>query len=176
MQIADLCPNLEIINIDEITFLSDESFIYFISKTKHRLRRFWLDGESLTDKSFSVLGTLHRLELLSISFSDNMRSKGLEAISKLSNLEWLKIRRGSSLLSSDFVSAFSEQKLEKLIFLDLSECACLSDLGLMIIAKNCPNLATLNLNWCWELTDVSLKMVVKNCRFMINLNLCGVVK
>lgn len=175
-QIADSCPNLEMINVDEIDYLDDDSFIYFISKTKSRLKQFWLDGESLSDKSFAVFGDLQKLELLSISFADNMGSKGLKSISRLSNLEWLKIRRGTSLLASDFFLAFSESKLRKLICLDLSECETLTDYGLMTISKNCPTLATLNLCWCWELTDASLKMVVKNCKLMINLNLCGVVK
>jgi len=175
-QIADCCPNLEMINVDEINYLDDDSFIYFISKTRNKLKQFWLDGESLSDKSFSVFGDLQKLELLSISFADSMGSKGLKSISRLSNLEWLKIRRGSSLLASDFFLAFSENKLSKLICLDLSECSTLTDYGLMTISKNCPTLATLNLCWCWELTDTSLKLVVKSCRFIINLNLCGVVK
>jgi len=174
--IADGCPSLEIINIDEVNYLSDDSFIYFISKTKDRLLQFVIDGESLTDKSFSAFGDLRKLQLLSISFADNMGSEGLLAISKLSNLEYLQIRRGYDLRPLDFVRTFDNKRLEKLLFLNLSECSKLSDLSLMTIAMNCPKLATLTLAWCWELTDVSLKSVVKHCNLLINLNLCGVVK
>ena len=115
---------------------------------KTRLKQFWVDGETLTDKSFSVFGDLQKLELLSISYAENMKSRGLTSVSNLRNLEWLRVRKGKGLLCSDFVQAFSDEKLKKLLFLDLSECSELSDLGLITIAKNCPTLATLNLCWC----------------------------
>ena len=175
-EIADSCCSLQSLDIDEVNYLSDDAFIYFISKVKTRLKRFWVDGETLTDKSFSAFGDLQQLELLSVSFADNMKSRGLASISNLKNLEWLKIRRGNQLIAPDFVQAFSDGKLKKLLYLDLSECSKLSDLGLITVAKNCPMLATLNLCWCWELTDSSLKFIVNYCRLLINLNLCGVVR
>ena len=174
--IADGCDNLELLNIDEVNYLSDEAMLYFIGRRKGKLKHLILDGESLTDKSFVALGELSRLELLSISFADNMQSQGLAAIAKLQHLEYLKVRRGREILANDFWSAFGGGNLKNLLYLNLAECSNLADLGLMAIAKNCPNLGTLDLSWCWELTDNSLLMVVLSCKYLINLHLCGVVR
>merc|ERR1719219_3060117 len=105
-----------------------------------------------------------------------MNSRGLSAISKLSKLEWLKIRRGSELSPESFVTAFSEDHLQHLIYLNLSECTKLNDAGVISIANNCPNLGTLQLDWCWEVTDIGVMAVVSSCKYLINLQLCGVVR
>jgi F-box and leucine-rich repeat protein GRR1 len=177
VQIADNCPQLEELNIDEVNYLSDASLNHLIDRLGGRLRQLWIDGETLTDDSFGNLGQLApRLELLSISFADNMGSRGMGAIARLANLEWLKVRRANQLQAEDFVRAFGGGQLKKLIYLDLSECSTLSDAGLMAVAGNCPGLSTLNLCWCWELTDQSLSFIVSCCKLLISLNLCGVVR
>jgi len=175
-QIADLCPNLTYINIDEVQYLADNSVTYFITKLKTTLKHLLIDGETLTDECFTKLSELKNLVELSISFCDNMESAGFQAISQLSSLEWLKLRRAGNLLPQDFISVFSDKKLRNLIHLDLSECATLCDDGLIYISRNCPSLASLVLCWCWELTDNSLSCVVSNCKLLIDLNLCGVVR
>jgi len=175
-QIAEFCPKLTYINIDEVQYLSDDSVKYFISRLKNTLKHFVIDGETLTDESFASFGDLKALIDLRISFCDNMESNGFLAISELSNLEWLKLRRAGNLLPQDFTLAFSDHKLKNLLHLDLSECATLSDDGLISISKNCPRLGHLILCWCWELTDRSLCRVVENCRLLMEVNLCGVVR
>ena len=116
------------------------------------------------------------LEVLSVSFADNMRSEGLASISQLSKLEWLKIRRGAELEPNSFVSAFKYGQLHNLVHLNLSECSQLDDKGVMSIAKQCPNLGVLQLDWCWEVTDIGVLNIVSCCKFLINLQLCGVVR
>jgi len=175
-QIADLCPKLTYINIDEVQYLNDQSINYFISRQKNTLKHFIIDGETLTDNSFVNFGDLKTLIDLRISFCDNIESVGFEAISRLAGLEWLKMRRAQNLLPQDFISAFSDQKLRNLLHLDLSECATLSDDGLISISKNCPMIGHLVLCWCWELTDISLCSVIQNCRCLMEVNLCGVVR
>jgi len=175
-QIARGCDNLESLNIDEVNYLSDESMLSLIHHRRHTLRKLWLDGESLTDKSFSRLGDLGCLNLLSISFADFMQGPGLDSVSRLENLEWLRIRRGAELQPPDFVSAFGHGKLKKLTTLDLSECSNLSDQGLISVSENCPLLDTVSLCWCWELTDQGLLSLVTRCRSLVNINLCGVVR
>ncbi len=60
-----------------------------------------IDGETLTDESFASFGDLKALIDLRISFCDNMESNGFLAISELSNLEWLKLRRAGNLLPQE---------------------------------------------------------------------------
>ena len=50
------------------------------------MKMLWLDGESLSDESFSNFHKMEKLELLSISFCDTMGSGGLKSISQLSKL------------------------------------------------------------------------------------------
>jgi len=175
-KIAEVCENLEKLNIDEINYLSDDSINTLIYLRGDRLRMLWIDGESLSDESFCNFEKMEKLELLSISFSDNMGARGLASIAKLEKLEWLRLRRGAELEPLDFVTAFNLGKLKNLLHLDLSECSKIDDAGIISIAKHCPTLGTLCLNWCWEVTDVGLACVVNKCKFLINLNLCGVVR
>jgi len=174
--IAEYCVNLERLNIDEINYLSDESMNKFIELRGQKIKQLWIDGESLSEESFGNFEKMENLELLCISFTDNIGPRGLSSISKLSKLEWLKLRRGAELEPLDFVAAFSSGKLNNLIHLDLSECSKIDDAGMISVAKHCPNLGTLSLNWCWEITDIGLACVVNKCKYLINLNLCGVVR
>ena len=50
------------------------------------MKMLWIDGESLSDVSFSNFYRMEKLELLSVSFSDNIGADGLIAISQLSKL------------------------------------------------------------------------------------------
>jgi len=174
--IAEHCQNLEYLNIDEINYLTDESVNFFIEERGQTIKYLWIDGESLSDKSFSNFHKMVNLEILSISFADNMGPSGILSIGKLRNLEWLKLRRGADLEPIDFVTTFTMGNLKTLLHLDISECSKIDDAGMIAIAKNCPTLGTLSLNWCWEITDVGLACVVNKCKYLINLNLCGVVR
>jgi len=179
--ISEVCHSLEKLNIDEVNYLSDESVNTFVELRGGNMKSLWLDGESLTDESFRNFHKMEKLELLSISFCDNMGSAGLRAISQLSKLEWLRLRRGAELEAEDFVAAFTDGRLaESLLHLDLSECSSLDDAGVMAVSRRCPNLGSLTLSWCWEVTDVGIWSIVSRCRsassFLINLNLCGVVR
>ena len=156
-EIADNCKSLQYFNMEEVTLLSDDAMNYFIDGVQNSIRDLLIDGESLTDNSFKHLSKCKRLEKLGVTFADSMESDGLQAISRLSRLKWLKVRRGKSLNDSDFVRAFKEEKLKNLTNLDLSECAGLEDRGMDIIAHNCPDLVYLTLDWCWELTDESIR-------------------
>eukprot|EP00092_Neocalanus_flemingeri_P106435 GFUD01136569.1.p1 GENE.GFUD01136569.1~~GFUD01136569.1.p1 ORF type:complete len:503 (+),score=118.76 GFUD01136569.1:59-1567(+) len=171
--LAEYCDHLERLNIDEINYLSDESVNRFIELRGKKIKKLWIDGESLSDESFGNFEKMTNLELLSVSFADSLGALGLASISKLAKLEWLKLRRGEDLEPVDFVTAFSFGKLEKLIHLDLSQCSKIDDTGIIAVAKHCPRLVTLSLEWCCEITDVGLACIVSECKYLLNLNLCG---
>lgn len=77
--------------LPQVNYLSDESVTYLVAQRGAALRHLWIDGESLTDSSFSTFHKLQQLELLSVSFCDSMGAEGLRAISGLSRLEWLRL-------------------------------------------------------------------------------------
>lgn len=156
--LADTCTNLSSLNIDEVcinqyeqwsqetpyqvNYLSDASVNHLLEVRGGTLRKLWIDGESLSDASFSNFHKMESLELLSISFSDNLGPSGLHSISLLKCLEWLRLRRGAELEPQHFVTAFELGELHRLTYLDLSECSKLDDSGLAAIAKTCPNLGS----------------------------------
>ena len=174
MTLSESCQNLRVLNIDEVTDLSDESVNLFLDLRGPHLKQLSIDGESLSDESFKNFRKMINLEFLSISFADSLGSAGLASISRLSKLEWLKIRRGAELEPETFVAAFGAGHLANLLHLNLSECSRLDDAGVISIAKNCPNLGTLQLDWCWEVTDIGVMAVVSSCKYLINLQLCDV--
>jgi hypothetical protein len=103
MQIADLCPNLTYINIDEIPNITDESVLYLITKVKARLKHLLLDGTGLTDASFTKLSCLHNLVELSVLVCDYMQPTGFRALSLLTSLQRLTLWQGFNLTPPDFV-------------------------------------------------------------------------
>ena len=166
--LADTCTNLSSLNIDEVqtaiyllksntagilkfiimgethqvNYLSDASVNHLLEMCGSNLQKLWIDGESLSDASFSNFHKMESLELLSVSFSDNLGSSGLHSISLLKCLEWLRLRRGAELEPHHFVTAFELGELRRLTYLDLSECSKLDDSGLAAVAKTCPNLGS----------------------------------
>ena len=84
--LANHCTNLTKLNIDEVNYLTDESVNRFIEAQGPSLKMLWLDGESLSDESFANFHKMRQLELLSISFCDNLGPAGLQSIAKLANL------------------------------------------------------------------------------------------
>jgi len=174
--LAEGCTNLTSLNIDEINYLSNQSFIRLIELRGPQLLELRIDGESLCDESFKHFDRLSSLKLLTISFADYMGPLGLQAITSLHNLEWLKIRRGAELEAAHFVSAFRNVNLRKLSHLNLSECSKLDDEGLSMIASHCTGLQEVWLNWCWEVSDLGISHLVSSCPGLWHLNLCGVVR
>jgi len=175
--LAETCVSLQSLNIDEVNYLSDDSVNLFLEMRGSGLIQLWIDGESLTDASFSNFHKMTQLELLSVYFCDSLGPAGLSSISRLGNLEWLRLRRGAELEPKHFVNSFDLGLIgSRLAYLDFSECSKLDDSGVLAIARNCPNLGTVSLNWCWEVTDIGLGHLVHRCPGLVSLGLCGVVR
>merc|ERR1711962_823258 len=119
--LADICTHLTSLNIDEVNYLNDACVNHLLDVRGSDLRKLWIDGESLSDASFSNFHKMGQLELLSISFSDNLGHAGLKSISLLKRLEWLRLRRGADLEPQHFVTALP-LLLPKLKLLDLEQC------------------------------------------------------
>ena len=57
--------------------------------------------------------------------------------------------------------------------LDLSGCQCLTDAGLISLARSCPGLRALNVSSCYELTDAAFQALGGACSGLASLNVCG---
>ncbi len=114
-------------------------------------------GESITDEAFAYLDRLEAagLQLLSISFANGLRSRGMRAISQLAGLTTLMIHEARQLLTEDFVAAFAGGKLRELRHLELADCPQLLDECVDEVAISCPRLEELALKRLDCMEDLS---------------------
>lgn len=173
--VAYNCENLEHLNLEEVTHLSEESVITLITERKSSLKCLYLDGESLSDKSLKHLFLCQKLQELGISFAEEIGELGIAAISQLSKLTILKLKRAKKVPADDFITLFANKTLPVLRHLDLSECVQVNDEVVQTLALGCPLLETVMLNWCWEIRDAGLEFLVRYCNEIIKLCLVGVV-
>ena len=169
------CEFLESLNIEEVTHLTEESVITLIQRRKDTLKSLFLDGESLSDKTFQHLHLCQNLQEFGISFAEEMGDLGITALSQLTQLKRLKLKRAKQVIADDFITLFANKNLEHLEDLDLSECAQVSNEVIQTLAIGCPNLQILRLNWCWEVGDIGVEFLIRYCNQIKHLYLVGVV-
>lgn len=176
ISIAEQCEHLQHLNIDYISYINDFSVMRLIELRGSSLTHLYLDGEQMTDKGFRALSGCLKLQHLGISFCEEMTDYGLSGVKPLSNLRWLKLRKGIRLTAHGLKDLFTEGKLSKLTHVNLSECTELDDSVLISLSLKCLSLTNLCLHWCWEVTDVGVSEVVKNSCHMLVLDLTGMVR
>lgn len=57
--------------------------------------------------------------------------------------------------------------------LNLNACQTITDVGVQIVAKNCPKLRSFSIYWNLRVTDNGIKALLKNCTEITTLNLSG---
>ena len=92
----------------QVTHLSEDSVITLIQQRQESLKCLYLDGESLTDETFRHLFLCQKLQELGISFAEEMDENGILAISQLSQLTVLKLKRAKKVKADDFVTLFAK--------------------------------------------------------------------
>ena len=107
--------------------MSEDSVITLIQERKSTLKALYLDGESLSDQTFTHLFVCQKLEELGISFAEEMDENGIFAIAQLHKLRLLKLKRAKKVKADDFVTLFANKNLPELQDLDLSECVQVND-------------------------------------------------
>ncbi|CAL4166401.1 unnamed protein product, partial [Meganyctiphanes norvegica] len=174
--IAEQCEHLQYLNIDYISYINDVSVMRLIELRGSSLTHLYLDGEQMTDRGFHALSSCMNLKHLGISFCEEMTDYGLLGVKGLSNLTWLKLRKGCRLTAHGLSDLFSGGKLSRLTHVNLSECTELNDSVIISLSKKCLGITNLCLHWCWEVTDVGVTELVQNCRHIRVLDLTGMVR
>ena len=169
------CEALENLNIEEVTHLTEESVITLIQRRKDTLKSLFIDGESLSDKTFQHLHLCQNLQELGISFAEEMQDLGITALSQLTHLRRLKLKRAKKVEADDFITLFANRNLQHLEELDLSECAQVNNEVIQTLAYSCHKLRILRLNWCWEIGDAGVEFLIRYCNQITHLYLVGVV-
>ena len=156
------CLLISLIHFEfQVTHLSEESVIILIQERKQSLKSLFLDGESLTDRTFTHLLLCQNLEELGISFAEEMDENGIFSIAQLKKLKLLKLKRAKKVKADNFVTLFANNNLKQLENLDLSECVQVNDEVIQTLALGCPNLDKVVLNWCWDIRDSGLEYLIR---------------
>ena len=161
ISVVDNCRSLRHLDLTEVNRISDRAAKKIFTDLGPNLDFLVLDGEHLTDASLHMIANCVNLRSFAVFFAENVGSTTLKAISKLSRLRELTLRRGKSLSGDEFANAFCNEQLKHLRKLDLAECNELNDEALLVIAANCPELGHVCLNWCWELSDRSIEALIR---------------
>ncbi|VDD74046.1 unnamed protein product [Mesocestoides corti] len=171
---------LQRLNLDGIQWITDEALRDGLAAMASQLTALWLDGFEVTTHGLcaflSHVPAWTQLQVLSISFSDNLSDYSLRPITKIANLRELRLRKGRNLTTSALISLFSdsEQRLSRLRSIDLSDCPGVTDAVVDAICECCgPNLVELLLNWCWGVSDVGLARIIGCCNKLRHLSLVG---
>lgn len=153
----------EYFNIDGIPNIKDNATSQFILNNQLYLKELIVDGESLSNITFSNIEKCAKLIVFSSSFSESL-DHGLESITQLTLLQTLRIRKGTRLTSERFIRAFAIGSFLHLTDLDLSECTGLSDAALSVLARKMPLLKKINLSWCLDVCSSGIVKVAIHCR------------
>ncbi|VDO41121.1 unnamed protein product [Onchocerca flexuosa] len=153
------------------TYLSTSSFV-------NTLTRLYLDGEGLNDFGFHALIACKNLNLLSISFCEDLTDISLSYVKMLTNLEHLHLRKGKEFTSEGLLELFELSNEDmgffgKLRFLNLSECPSVNDNVVNRITKSCSKLQSLNLAWDWSITDVGFTLIIERLKELRFLDVTG---
>ncbi|CAH1449087.1 unnamed protein product [Lactuca virosa] len=124
-----------------------------------------LEGKKATDTRLAAIavGTSARggLGKLSVRGSDKVTSIGFSAIARgCPNLRVLSLWNVPMIGDESLIEISKCQFLESL---DLCHCPLISNIGLISIAKNCPNLSSLTIESCKNIGNKSLQTIARCC-------------
>ncbi|KAK7097907.1 hypothetical protein V1264_004813 [Littorina saxatilis] len=162
------------LNIDGISWISDEVVRQLASTYQDTLESLELDGNDLSDSTMEAVCGCQRLHTLSVSFCDDLSDRSVRHLLRLKQLEKLVLRKGLGLSAFAVTECFTSSVMQNLAYLDLTECQQLNDQGVQAIAQCCGrSVKTLNLAWCWLVTDRGVEAVAQHCWKMEKLYLTG---
>ncbi len=168
------------LNLDGIQWITDEALLEGLAHLTPQLQALWLDGFEITTHGLSAfLSQDHppaSLEIISVSFSDNLGDAVLPEIARLGSLREVSLRKGRLLTTPAVLKLFNSEssQLSHLSTLDLSDCPAVTDAVVDAICDCCgPRLLQLLLNWCWSVSDVGLARILGCCRSLRHLSLVG---
>lgn len=176
VEIAKNCESLEKVNLGEVTHLNDECIDILLKSRKGTLKVLVLDGEDLSENAFENLSSCDKLEEFDLSFAENLGSRVLKEVAKLSKLKRLRYSRGKLLTNKDFSMAFSSKNLSGLTDIDFSECNNFDDEALISASNVCPGLQRVTIDWCEDLTDEGITFMISKCQKLNYLKLVGLFR
>lgn len=167
------CSNLRVFSIYWNGRVTDVGTQHLVKNCKRVINLNFSGCKNISDKSMQLVADAYQeLESLNITRCTKLSDSGLQYIlRKCSSLKSLNLYALSSFTDEVYKNM---SLLSQLRFLDLCGAQNLSDLGLVCIAK-CNYLVYLNLTWCVRVTDVGVTAIAEGCTSLELLSLFGIV-
>eukprot|EP01129_Flabellula_baltica_P013312 TRINITY_DN6151_c0_g2_i1.p1 TRINITY_DN6151_c0_g2~~TRINITY_DN6151_c0_g2_i1.p1 ORF type:complete len:340 (-),score=29.91 TRINITY_DN6151_c0_g2_i1:39-1058(-) len=102
-------------------------------------------------------------------------SESLQSIAYFENVKFLDLSFAFSNVDDAYIRVFSSMNAFQLVGLNLQDNTNISDGGMDVITRMCPNLTELNVVRCRKLTDTGIEVMVRNCQNLRSLDLCSQV-
>lgn len=173
--VSRYCSNLQKLDIDGLYHITTPALVNLAISRGAGLRELTFDGSNIGDSALiAIADNARNLTILSVSFCNDFTDQGLESVSQLHELRYLRLRKGANFTNQGFVRLFSAPTIfENVLALDFSECVHLYDEALTRIAGRCHNLRTFMVSWCWELGAAVSALIASNPHLQV-LDLTGV--
>eukprot|EP00094_Tigriopus_californicus_P014241 TCALIF_13794-PA protein Name:"Similar to FBXL7 F-box/LRR-repeat protein 7 (Homo sapiens)" AED:0.21 eAED:0.21 QI:0/1/0.33/1/0.5/0.66/3/73/526 len=168
--ILKVTPNLQHLYLRRCLNFSDMGIKYIASHCPSLRELSISDCVQITDFGLYELAKLGpNLRYLSVAKCDQISDSGVMQIAKLCyKLRYLNVR-GCEAVSDDSVEALS-RSCTRLRSLDLGKCD-VTDVGLKLLAENCPGLKKLSVKSCEMISDQGLQNIAYRCRGLQQLNI-----
>ncbi|PNF39163.1 hypothetical protein B7P43_G01358 [Cryptotermes secundus] len=168
--IADGCPSLECLDLGFAQFPNQE-VEYFLEKKGQQLCYFKYTGY-MSKVAHRLLTECANLRVLTYKHcNEDLPSTDIHRLSKLSEMECLRLICISEGRTQDVSTIFKNQSMSKLYTLDICYCSDFDSTSLAVILTNCPQLESFAVRDCL-LTDEGFQYI-GNCKDLEYLDISG---
>ena len=118
--------NLKHLSIDGVQWISDKAVEHLLRSCQHSLEHLWLDGDNLTDEGLKMLRHCHNINVLKISYCEELTDVTLANVCEMQSLTSLSLRKGRNFSTEGLIFMFQNLK-RGLYYLDFYDCQALND-------------------------------------------------
>eukprot|EP00299_Pterocystis_sp_00344_P018321 c9151_g1_i1.p1 GENE.c9151_g1_i1~~c9151_g1_i1.p1 ORF type:complete len:556 (-),score=72.28 c9151_g1_i1:79-1746(-) len=153
----------------------DDRVLQTMFLSSSSLKTLCLEESPITDISLDWLAeNCFKLECLSIRWSHFITDVGVQAITKhCTQLHSIDFSGCCSNVTNVALFDIARNLTTTLRILDMSWCAGVTDIGVTVLAMNCPNIKILRLSMCRRVTDEGVMHLARNCHELEELSLAG---
>ncbi|MBN3298363.1 DRC6 protein, partial [Amia calva] len=164
--------NLTVLNVADCIRLSDSGVKYLVEgPSAGKIRELNLTN-CVRVSDVSLLRMAQRcsgLTQLSLCYCEHLTDSGIEWLGGLYSLVSIDLS-GTNIQDQGLVALGNNTAIRKLT---ISECLCITDIGIEKFCKQVRDLEHLDVSHCLSLTDQTIKMLAFYCRTIISVNISG---
>nr|XP_006813346.1 PREDICTED: uncharacterized protein LOC102802577 [Saccoglossus kowalevskii] len=172
-ELASKCPKLECLDIGGVNFLSDAGLAPVLVNHESNLNSLYLAEVNITDKTLHTIAQFLGSQLinLDISWCEDVTDSGLLSIAKsCTSLASLKMRKCPA---SDIALITISENCPNIKQISLSGADKITNAGITVMAKSLSWLVFVDISWNSNLTDASISALFSSCSNLLDVNLAG---